>query len=115
MNANIYMAIKGIIAEMLEGIEFELLGLEEGEKVDSSTGEIQKQLKVHVEIPRGYDKRFSKSQIVVKIPKGRMKIKPELIDEEMPIVRFDNLAISYIDGKSNVYFVADDYEIVKEG
>lgn len=114
MKKTFYTAMKKIVAETLEGVELELLDVEEKQAVDRETGEISRFVSVAFMVPRGFD-CFSRCQGTAKIPNGKIKLKSEDVDSEEMVVIFKGLEISYVDNIGNVYFRASDYDVKKEG
>lgn len=113
MAKSFFEAMKRETLNSLDVCPMELIGIEEGQSTNSETGEISRFVRVDVEIPKG-NGAFSRCQIRVKIPNGKMKIQPEEIETGDYTVVFENLTISYIDGKSNVYFRAENYSVQKD-
>ena len=106
---SIYSVMIRSAEKALNEIPLELLSIEECQTVNKESGEVSKFIRADGEVPRGSGE-YSKIQISVKIPDGKL-----LIKEDDYIVIFHGLKISYIDSNKNVYFKADSYSIKKEG
>lgn len=79
------------------------------------TGVISKFLRLDIIVPRK-NGCYSNISFSVKIPDGKLKFDATVLnsDEEEIFVTFNDLTISFIDAKKNVYFKASDYEVVEE-
>ena len=108
----IFGIMKQEAAAAINAARLELLGLEEKEKKNED-GTVTKCVQVTCEVAKKSGV-YSRCQFSVKIEGARMKLKPEQLDETDYIVIFDDLEISYIDTKGNVYFRASNYDVDAE-
>ena len=106
-------AMKADLISIFEALFFLLLSITEGETVNKETGEVNRFVRLEVEVPRGYG-ALSRCRFTVKIPDGKPRVDIDDLDTNDYVVRFDGLNISYIDAKGTVYFRADDCEIKQE-
>lgn len=113
MRKTVYSVMIRSAEKALDGTPMELISIEEGQTVNKETGEVSKFVRADGEVPRGSGE-YSKIQISVKIPDGKLLIKEEDMEKNDYIVIFHGLKISYIDNNKNVYFRADSYDIEKE-
>ena len=111
---SIYSVMIRSAEKALNEIPLELLSIEECQTVNKESGEVSKFIRADGEVPRGAGE-YTKIQISVKIPDGKLLIKEDDMEKADYIVIFHGLKISYIDSNKNVYFKADSYSIKKEG
>lgn len=92
---------------------FELLSISTGVSKDADERDVPF-VRLEVEVPRDL-KPFGRCRFSVKVPNGVQKVTQEKIDEseEIFLVSFENLTVSYIDNKGTVYWKADAYDIEK--
>ncbi len=110
---NIYLIMKEDTAKKINALNLELLSLEAAKNVDKETGEVTEFVKAGVEIAKGQG-NFSRCQFSVKIPDTtKLKVTSKDLEEAEFAVFFENLEISYIDTKGNVYFRATSYDVEK--
>ena len=105
---NIYEAMKNALLKAISQVDLEVVSVrsDEREKKDKEGDgiEVEKFIKIGVEVPR---KRFD-----VKIVDGALNVTQSDVDENVYMVKFTNLSISYVDsGRQEVYFKADGYEM----
>lgn len=119
MGKTAYEVLISNFTDLLAPMIFEIVSSKYGEKAlknseGKPTGEVEKFLKLEVEIPRG-NGQLSKLRISIKIINGFEKFSPTDIIENGVFVQFENLEIIFIDNRKNVYFRATDYSIVENG
>ncbi|GAA0801552.1 hypothetical protein GCM10008910_31380 [Faecalicatena orotica] len=113
---NMYSIILQVIANALTEIEHDLIGIEHRSKdKKDSDGNIlpekEESNRFEVEIPKG-NSELSKVRFSVKVLEEKLPIKAEILDDDDYQITFQNLKISYIDARRNVYFQAEGYTIV---
>lgn len=111
MRRNIFEILKVTVATEINRLPLEMLGCEVVETVNRETGEVQRSVRVDVEVAKGQGK-FSRCQFSVKIPDStKVKVTAEDLEKADYQAFFTNLVISYIDSKGTVYFRADAYDV----
>lgn len=115
MARNILEVMKKQVAQAFAGRQFELLAISTGVSKDADTDQETPFVRLEVEVPRDLNNPYSKCRFTIKSINGIEIVTQEEIDEGDCIyyVSFEDLVISYIDNKGNVYFRADSYEIEK--
>jgi len=105
-----YESMKAIVEQQLKGQAFDLLNAELRTSTNKN-GEIEESCRYSCEVQRG-NGSLSRCRFTVKVPGTDLKVNPQTLanDEEFEI-RFENLKISFIDPKGNVYFRADSAEV----
>ena len=110
---NIYLIMKQETAQAINDLQKELLGISVVKKTDEKTGEIVSSVKCEVEISKGQGK-FSRCQFSVKIPDTtKLKVTPEELETADYEVFFEDLEISFIDSRGNVFFRSSAYSVEK--
>ena len=107
---NIYEAMKTTVLNAITQVDLEVVSVrsDEREKKDKDGNgiEVEKFIKIGVEVPRG-NGELSRKRFDVKIVDGVLNVTQSDVDE-----KFTNLSISYVDsGRQEVYFKADGYEM----
>jgi len=78
-------------------------------------GSVEEGVRVIAEVAKGKASGpFARMRVSVKVLDGTIKVEEDLLENSDYTVMFKNLSISYIDGKGNVYFKADDYEVEED-
>lgn len=112
---DIYEIMTSSFCEALEEISVELIStetiLQEKKDVEGNpTGEFGKYTKMVVEIPKK-NGVLSRKRISIKILEDTPKVMSEELEEKDFLIRFNELEISFIDARRNVYFRAKDYTV----
>ena len=112
---NIYEAMKNALLKAISQVDLEVVSVrsDEREKKDKEGDgiEVEKFIKIGVEVPRG-NGELSRKRFYVKIVDGALNVTQSDVDENVYMVKFTNLSISYVDsGRQEVYFKADGYEM----
>lgn len=103
----------------LSSLDFDFIEIEVGEqeKKDEEgkrTGLYEKFTKLTVEVPRGI-KEIARMRFSVKIPGAKDDLlTQEELEEINLLVHFEELEVSFIDSRKNVYFRAKDFEFKEE-
>lgn len=108
--------LKRELLSNLSNLTIELIGISENSfsKKDENgaiTSEKQDFIKVECEVQRNQG-AYSRIRFSVKVPDGRMKVNPEDLENEL-LVKFDDLSVSFIDNRGNIYFRASDYTVIE--
>ncbi|MDL2302319.1 hypothetical protein LJC58_08185 [Lachnospiraceae bacterium OttesenSCG-928-D06] len=75
-------------------------------------GSFERSIRVSAEVVKEKANRmWSGLRYTVKIPNGVLKLTEEELEESDYFVSFENLSISFIDSRNNVYFKAEDYSV----
>jgi|GEM_PF-2885019 len=110
---NLIDIMKALTLEALLNLVFILVALEPV-SVKKENGIVEEAIKLTVEVAKGKSSGlFSRMRITVKIVGGTIKVTEQMLEDNDYTVMFENLSISYIDGK-NVYFKADNYEVEED-
>ena len=112
---SIYEAMKTTVLNAITQVDLEVVSVrsDEREKKDKDGNgiEVEKFIKIGVEVPRG-NGELSRKRFDVKIVDGVLNVTQSDVDENVYMVKVTKLSISYVDsGRQEVYFKADGYEM----
>ncbi len=105
----LYDAIIRELETTLSEIEMELLNVEAGEKKNKD-GSIETFTRLEVEIPKG-NGNFSRCRFSCKIPLVQLPISEEELENGVS-VKLNEVKITYISDKHDVYAKADSIQII---
>lgn len=111
---NLIDVMKKVTEQFFDGVQFELLSIQAGSSREKDTEREIPFVRLEVEVPRDL-KPYGRCRFNVKVPNGKVIVTQEQLeeDDDIYVVYFENLVISYIDSNNNVYFKADSYDVMK--